>query len=103
MSSPPEIWRKFWRRSEPAEDWSEDPNPAPADPELREIFVRTGLRVAAAFLLIVGMVYFAFWWSGSAVRFGADRAAGNAQPTWTVAGTVRNAVTNQPVPWASVE
>ena len=73
------------------------------DPELREIFVRTALRVAAAFAIIFGLVFLAFWWSGAAVGFGASRAAGKAQPTWAVTGTVRNAVTRDPIPWATIE
>ena len=74
-----------------------------ADPELREIFVRHGLRVAAAFAVLFGFVFFAFWWSGSAVRFSADRASGGAMPAWRVSGTVRSAATGTPVPWAVVE
>src|SRR5262245_55310400 len=74
-----------------------------ADPELRELFVRHGMRVAAAFALLFGFVLFAFWWSGSAVRFSADRAADRAIPTWRVTGIVRSAATGAPVPWAVVE
>jgi hypothetical protein len=96
------MWKHFWQRFRAQDDWA-DSAPAGEDPELREIFVRTGLRVAAAFAVIFGLVFFAFWWSGAAVGFGARRAAGQAQPTWRVQGTVRNAASREPVPWASVE
>jgi len=86
----------LWRRLRPDEVSEEDA-------ELREIFVRSGLRVAAGFGLLFGMVFFAFWWSGAAVRFGAARAADRVVPTWRVLGTVRNAVTHDPIPWAGVE
>jgi len=88
-------WKRLWRKS----DTDEEPE---GDAELRELYVRTALRAAAAFALIFGAVFFAFWWSGSAVRFGAARAADRAQPTWRVQGTIRDAVTHQPIPWASV-
>jgi hypothetical protein len=92
-------WSPFWRetRAEEVEERSEE------DAELREIFVRTGLRAAAAFVLLFGIVFFAFWWSGKAVAFGAARATDRAVPTWRVLGTVRNAITHEPVPWAVVE
>jgi hypothetical protein len=96
------MWTRFWRRSEGKDEWNEF-TPSSEDPELREIFVRAGLRVAAAFALLFGFVSFAFWWSGSAVGFGARRAAGQAQPTWHISGTVRSASSHEPVPWAVVE
>jgi hypothetical protein len=96
------MWKRFWHRRRDKDDWAEFA-PASEDPELREIFVRTGLRVAAAFVVIFGLVYLTFWWSGAAVGFGASRAAGSVQPTWRVQGTVRNAATRDPVPWAAVE
>jgi len=77
--------------------------PSKEDAELRELFVRSGLRVAAAFALLFGMVFVAFWWSGKALNFGAARTADRAVPTWLVRGTVRNAITREPVPWAEVE
>ena len=94
---------RFWRRSKPDEEsFDSDPHHSD-DPELREIFIRSSLRVAVAFALIFGFVFFAFWWSGSAVRFGAGRASDRVQPTWKVAGTVRNRDTKAPIPWAVVE
>jgi hypothetical protein len=90
------MWRRLWREFRP-EDESEE------GVELRALFLRTALRMAAAFALLFGGVFFAFWWSGSAIRFGAERAADHAVPTWRIMGTVRNSVNGQPVPWASVE
>ena len=70
---------------------------------MRDLFARTALRLTAAFALLFGAVFFAFWWSGSAIRFGTARTAGVASPTWRITGTVRSAATGQPVPWAVVE
>jgi hypothetical protein len=61
------------------------------------------LRLAIAFALLFAAVFFAFWWSGSAVRFGAARVTDTSVPTWTVTGTVRNAHTREPIPWARIE
>lgn len=61
------------------------------------------LKLAVAFALLFAAVFFAFWWSGSAVRFGAARVAATTAPTWQVSGTVRNARNGEPVPWARVE
>lgn len=63
----------------------------------------SALRLAIVFALLFGCVFFAFWWAGSAVRFSAERVADRTAPTWRVSGTVRDAVTHQPVPWALVE
>jgi hypothetical protein len=92
------IWARLRRRTE------EDEFAVPAgDPEWRELLVRYTFRVTAAFLLLFGAVFFAFWWSGSAVRFGASRAAGQASPTWRLEGVVRDSITHEPIPWARVE
>ena len=96
MSILDRMWRRLWREFRP-EDESEEGR------EQREIFLRTALRLTAAFALLFGGVFFVFWWSGSAIRFGAARAADQASPTWRVSGVVRNGVTGQPVPWAQVE
>jgi len=103
MSSRTGSSKRFWRKLKQRLRSRDEFAPASDDPELREIFVRTGLRVSAAFAIIFGCVYFAFWWSGAAVGFGARRAAGEAKPTWAVTGTVRNAITHDPIPWATVE
>jgi hypothetical protein len=89
-------WRRLWREFQP-EDESEEAE------ELRALFMRTALRMAAAFALLFGGVFFAFWWSGSAIRFGAARAAERAVPTWQISGIVRNSLSGEPIAWASVE
>lgn len=61
------------------------------------------IRWAVAFSLIFAAVFFAFWWSGSALRFSAARVIDAAAPTWQVQGSVRDAATGQPVPWAEVQ
>jgi len=89
-------WQRLWREFRPADESEEAV-------ELRAIFTRTAVRLTAAFALLFGGVFFAFWWSGSAIRFGAARAADRADPTWEISGTVRNSLTGLPVAWASVE
>lgn len=61
------------------------------------------LRLAAAFALLFGAVFLAFWWSGSAVRFSAERVTAGNAPTYRIWGVVRDVKTGQPVPWAAVE
>jgi hypothetical protein len=71
--------------------------------ELRRQYVRHTLRLAAAFAAIFAFVYLAFWWSGSAVRFGVSRVGDRGVATWRVEGRVRDAATGKPIPWARVE
>lgn len=61
------------------------------------------IRWSLAFFLLFAGVFFAFWWSGSAIRFGASRVADTSQPTYQVSGVVRDSRTGQPIPWAAVE
>jgi hypothetical protein len=61
------------------------------------------LRLGFAFLLLFAGVFFAFWWSGRAVEFGAARVADKSVPTYRVWGVVRDAATHEPIPWVSIE
>jgi hypothetical protein len=70
--------------------------------DLRRHFGRQAIRLALAFGLLFAVVWAAFWWSGSAIRFGASRVAERAETTWRIIGTVRDGVTRKPVPWAAV-
>lgn len=70
--------------------------------DLRRQYFRHALRLAIAFAALFAAVYLTFWWSGAAVRFGASRVADRGTPTWHIIGTVRNAATHSPVPWASI-
>jgi hypothetical protein len=85
----------------------EDLRPATFDEEqsadLRRQFARHAIRLTLAFVLLFFFVFMAFTWSGAAVRFGASRVADRGAPTWSVTGTVRNAVTHQPIPWAAID
>src|SRR4051794_12000024 len=90
------MWRRLWKEFRP-EDESEEAV------EMRALFARTAVRLTAAFALLFAGVFFAFWWSGSAIRFGAARAFDKAAPTWRLSGAVRNSTTGQPIPWATVE
>ena len=90
------MWRGPWRRFR-QDDEAEDAA------ESGDSWVRPALRLAIIFGLLFAGVFFAFWWAGSAVRFSAARAADRTVPTWRVSGTVRDAVTHQPIPWALIE
>jgi hypothetical protein len=96
MSTLGRMWRGLWRRFR-QQDEAEDAA------ESGDSWVRPALRLAIIFALLFAGVFFAFWWAGSAVRFSAARAADRTVPTWRVSGTVRDAVTHQPIPWALVE
>ena len=96
MSTIRRMWRGLWRTFSLRREATEDAG-------ARESGLRNVLRLAIVFALLFGGVFFAFWWAGSAVRFGAERAGNRSVPTWRVSGTVRDAVTRQPVPWALVE
>lgn len=67
--------------------------------ESRRLLFRWGI----AFALLFGLVFLAFWWSGAAIRFGASRVIAANVPSYRVWGTVRDAASGQPIPWASVE
>jgi hypothetical protein len=69
--------------------------------EPRQLAGQVG-RWALAFALLFGGVFFCFWWSGSAIRFGAARVGEQPQPTWKVFGVVRSAESGGPVAWASI-
>jgi hypothetical protein len=85
----------------------DDLRPATFDEEdsadTRRQFVRLAIRLTLAFVLLFFFVFMAFTWSGAAVRFGASRVADRGTPTWSVLGTVRNAVTHEPIPWATID
>jgi hypothetical protein len=91
------------RRASPPDDL----RPASFDEEesanLRRHFLRQALRWALAFGALFAAVFLAFWWSGAAVRFGASRVAERPAATWRVVGTIRNAATHDPIPWARID
>src|SRR5271169_3588448 len=96
MSTLGRTWRGLWRRFRQDDESQEEA-------ESRGVWMRSALRLAIVFALLFGGVFFAFWWAGSAVRFSAARVGDRTVPTWRVAGTVRDAVTHQPISWAMVE
>ena len=61
------------------------------------------IRSAVGFVLLFGAVFLAFWWSGSAIRFGAARLTASNTPTYRVWGSVRDASSGDPIPWVAVE
>src|SRR5262249_6582960 len=71
--------------------------------DLRRQFVRQAVRLSLAFVALILFVFLAFSWSGEAVRFSASRVGDRGAASWKVAGTVRNSVTHQPVPWAAID
>jgi hypothetical protein len=86
---------------------TDDLRPASFDEEetadRRRQYLAYAVRLAVAFAVLVGSVYFAFRWSGEAVRFGASRVAARGVATWHVIGTVRSAATHEAIPWASID
>jgi hypothetical protein len=67
--------------------------------EARGLFVRT----TVGFALLFAFVFLAFWWSGSAIRFGAARVTASNAPTYRIWGTVRDAQSGRSIPWATIE
>ena len=63
---------------------------------------RQALRWSLLFFAVFAFVFLAFWWSSSAVHFGASRVQTTTAATWRLWGTVRDARTGAPVPWAQV-
>jgi hypothetical protein len=100
---PPIIAPIRYNRCLPPDDF----RPATFDEEesadRRGQYVRYALRLAIAFAILFAGVFLAFRWSGDAVRFGASRVADRGMATWHVIGTVRDAATHEPIPWASID
>lgn len=71
--------------------------------DLRRHFARQALRWTLAFGALFTTVFLVFWWSGAAIRFGASRAAKRPVATWRVVGTIRDASTHDPIPWARID
>ena len=101
MSTPGRMWRGLWRAFRQGRESREEAESGELEPG--GTWTRPVLRLAIVFALLFGCVFFAFWWAGSAVRFSAARAGDRSLPTWRISGTVRDAVTHQPIPWALVE
>jgi len=70
--------------------------------ELGTQYRKLAIRYLIACAVLFAAAYAVVRWSGATVRFAAARTGGRAVPTWTVSGVVRNAVTRDPVAWASV-
>ncbi|MGH9723119.1 MAG: carboxypeptidase-like regulatory domain-containing protein [Bryobacteraceae bacterium] len=60
------------------------------------------IRWLLGFVLLFGGVFYAFWWSGEAVDFGAARVTGSASATYKLSGRVRDRTSGEPVRWAEV-
>lgn len=56
-----------------------------------------------AFVLLFAFVFLAFWWSGSAVRYGAGRVNSAMGATYRVSGIILDRSTHRPIPWAQVQ
>jgi hypothetical protein len=61
------------------------------------------MKWTLTFVLLFAGVALAFWWSGSAIHFGASRVSGETVPTYQITGLVTDAVTGQAVPWPEIE
>ena len=91
------------RRSPESDDFDPLSYAEEESADLRRDYIRQTVRWTLAFAGLFAVVFFAFWWSGSAVRFSASRIADRGAATWRVTGVVRNASTRQPVPWATID
>jgi hypothetical protein len=78
------------------EFWREEPG------DERRIFWKQAVRWSLLFLVLCGGVFFAFWWSGSAIHFGASRMNETTAPTYKVSGRALDARTGAPIAWVSV-
>jgi hypothetical protein len=70
--------------------------------EGRSLISKQLLRYGIVFALVFAGVLFAFWWSGSALKFSASRVDGNTAARYAVSGVVIDARSGGPVPWAVV-
>jgi hypothetical protein len=64
-------------------------------------------RHLIVYILCFGALFAAvasvFWWSRTAVDFGAARVTGTNTATYRVFGVVRDAGSGRPVPWAKIQ
>ena len=81
---------------EPAEFWREE------SVENRKDWRRQSVKWALGFAVIFAGVFLAFWWSGSALHFGANRMTGSIAASYFLRGEVVDATTGEPVRWADV-
>jgi hypothetical protein len=79
------------------EFWREEPT------EERTLFLKQIVRLVLLFAGLSAGVFFAFWWSGSAIHFGASRLTESTRPTYMITGKVTDARTGAPIPWVSVQ
>ena len=68
----------------------------------RHAMHRSLARWILAFIAVFCFAALAFWWSGSAVRYSADRVQQRTKPTYQVSGVITDSRSHQPVPWAEV-
>jgi hypothetical protein len=68
----------------------------------RRDFRRWLLRWGLVFLGILLFYFATLWWTGSAVRFTASRAAESATLQYRFSGTVLDARTQKPIAWAEL-
>src|SRR5437016_5410509 len=59
---------------------------------------RYALRWALIFAALIGGIFFAIWWSSSAVHFSSSRVQQTTGPTYRVTGRIHDSAGNA-VPW----
>ena len=89
-------FRYSWRVPLP-EFWQEEPA------ESQKLYRKQAVRWGLLFVCLCAGVFFAFWWSGSAVHFGASRVTETTAPTFRLLGTAIDAKTGAAIPWVSVQ
>ena len=79
----------------PLEFWEEE------NGAVRRELRRYAVRWALAFAALAGGMFFALWWSGSAVHFSSSRVEQTTGPTYRVTGLVHDTA-GSTIPWAEI-
>lgn len=61
------------------------------------------LRWALVFLVLIGLMAYALWWSSAALEYSASRIKETTRATYKVTGVVIDKSTGRPVAWANLE
>ena len=68
----------------------------------RVAFHRTVVKWILGFVAVFFLAWMIIWWSGSTVQYSAARVENRSKPTYRISGTITDARTHQPVPWAEI-
>lgn len=80
-----------------AEFWQENSE------EDRKFYLKQVLKWSLLFLALCVGIFFAFWWSSSAIHFGASRVNESTAASYVVHGIVVDGRSGAAIPWANIE